>query len=564
MGDAMSDVQISPLAKRLAEENSIDWRKIRGTGPEGRVIERDILTYLARIMSGEADLPAEPDKSEPTAPTNLPAAIPANMANFAAASAGLAKEGVDLNALIGGLPPAAPVSSTVEAMPPLDFGSLAAPTSDPVPVPQPVLVPAVVPVEAASSVVTSAEPVFEIDLDDGDDLVFEDTDETSSAVVEAAPTNPTDIATFSQPEIAVATDLSSPPAWTMPEVPTHSTEPAFTAPPVLATDPVVAPDPTGVTEPVWSAPEPVVSEIPVWTAPTEPNPMAWNAPEPAVVVSDPVLPVWSVPVATPPEPILPVWSAPEPVSVPEPAIAVVMSEPVVPAVVAAPVMPEVVPEPALPLWTAPEPVVAPEPAILAEPVLPVVAEPVLPVVEPVLPVAVPSIPEPAMVPSYIAPSSAVVSDFFQLFVARSQFNPKSLEDIRAQLKNSLNNREVPHELFLARAAARALHLLGLEKFSVARLESGGLQAYAINGLQHSFLEAVQGLGRATTTTGEGLLVVDASHLGVDDLVLPSAAGVLALGREGKLTLSGKLPPLQSTEFLQKVVELLEHPVGLVI
>jgi resuscitation-promoting factor RpfA len=60
----MMEIQISPLAKRLAEENSIDWRVIRGTGPEGRVIERDILTYLAKIMSGEIDPPALPDASE--------------------------------------------------------------------------------------------------------------------------------------------------------------------------------------------------------------------------------------------------------------------------------------------------------------------------------------------------------------------------------------------------------------------------------------------------------------------------------------------------------------------
>jgi len=57
----MNEANISPLARRLAEENSIDWRQLQGSGPDGRVVERDVLMYLARIMSGEADLPTQPD-----------------------------------------------------------------------------------------------------------------------------------------------------------------------------------------------------------------------------------------------------------------------------------------------------------------------------------------------------------------------------------------------------------------------------------------------------------------------------------------------------------------------
>ena len=163
----MSEVQISPLAKRLAEENSIDWRKIRGTGPEGRVIERDILTYLARIMSGEADLPAEPDKSEPAGPSSMPAAVPGNVANYAAASAGLAKEGVDLSALIGGFPPVAPLP-TLEA--PLDFCSFEPPATV-IPTTLPVAPVFIQPTVNSS---LSQEPVFEIDFDDDEpEIVFE-------------------------------------------------------------------------------------------------------------------------------------------------------------------------------------------------------------------------------------------------------------------------------------------------------------------------------------------------------------------------------------------------------
>ncbi|MEX2535662.1 MAG: E3 binding domain-containing protein [Trueperaceae bacterium] len=57
----MAEVDISPLAKRLAEENNVDWRVLRGTGDEGRVVERDVLDFLARVMSGEEDADPTPE-----------------------------------------------------------------------------------------------------------------------------------------------------------------------------------------------------------------------------------------------------------------------------------------------------------------------------------------------------------------------------------------------------------------------------------------------------------------------------------------------------------------------
>lgn len=53
----MEEPKITPLARRLAEENGIDWRKLQGTGPDGLIVERDILAYLAKVMAGEVDLP---------------------------------------------------------------------------------------------------------------------------------------------------------------------------------------------------------------------------------------------------------------------------------------------------------------------------------------------------------------------------------------------------------------------------------------------------------------------------------------------------------------------------
>ncbi|WP_206074944.1 E3 binding domain-containing protein, partial [Meiothermus hypogaeus] len=83
----MSEVKITPLARRLAEENGIDWRQIKGTGPDGTVVERDILAFLAKVMAGEVNLPPAPEEMAPP-----PGAIP----DMAQAQAALQKEGVQL------------------------------------------------------------------------------------------------------------------------------------------------------------------------------------------------------------------------------------------------------------------------------------------------------------------------------------------------------------------------------------------------------------------------------------------------------------------------------------
>ncbi|WP_245969961.1 E3 binding domain-containing protein, partial [Calidithermus roseus] len=56
----MNDPQITPLARRLAEENGINWRSLAGSGPDGTIVERDILAYLAKVMAGEITLPPAP------------------------------------------------------------------------------------------------------------------------------------------------------------------------------------------------------------------------------------------------------------------------------------------------------------------------------------------------------------------------------------------------------------------------------------------------------------------------------------------------------------------------
>ncbi len=57
----MSEPDISNLARRLAEQNNVAWQSLSGSGPDGRVVERDVLDYLARVMAGEEALDPTPE-----------------------------------------------------------------------------------------------------------------------------------------------------------------------------------------------------------------------------------------------------------------------------------------------------------------------------------------------------------------------------------------------------------------------------------------------------------------------------------------------------------------------
>lgn len=57
--------RIAPLAKILAEANGIEWESLHGTGPGGQIVEQDILDYLTRVMSGEAEPPSTPVDAPP-------------------------------------------------------------------------------------------------------------------------------------------------------------------------------------------------------------------------------------------------------------------------------------------------------------------------------------------------------------------------------------------------------------------------------------------------------------------------------------------------------------------
>jgi pyruvate/2-oxoglutarate dehydrogenase complex dihydrolipoamide acyltransferase (E2) component len=45
---ANDHLRIAPLAKRIAEENQLDWTTLVGTGQDGLIIEKDVLMAVAK------------------------------------------------------------------------------------------------------------------------------------------------------------------------------------------------------------------------------------------------------------------------------------------------------------------------------------------------------------------------------------------------------------------------------------------------------------------------------------------------------------------------------------
>jgi pyruvate dehydrogenase E2 component (dihydrolipoamide acetyltransferase) len=63
--DGEERVLASPLARKIAAEHGIDLRQVRGTGPKGRIVERDVLAYLESRPATVAPTPAPPPMPAP-------------------------------------------------------------------------------------------------------------------------------------------------------------------------------------------------------------------------------------------------------------------------------------------------------------------------------------------------------------------------------------------------------------------------------------------------------------------------------------------------------------------
>jgi len=61
-----AQVKISPLAKKLAEENGIDVSTIKGTGPGGRVVKEDVLAAIESKQGAKEEKPVQAESPQPT------------------------------------------------------------------------------------------------------------------------------------------------------------------------------------------------------------------------------------------------------------------------------------------------------------------------------------------------------------------------------------------------------------------------------------------------------------------------------------------------------------------
>lgn len=85
---AKGHIRISPIARRLAVEKGLDPEKIQGTGPDGRIVEADILT----AEPSQAHAPAE--ASATSSPSTLSPSTSSPMARKLARELGVSLEGV--------------------------------------------------------------------------------------------------------------------------------------------------------------------------------------------------------------------------------------------------------------------------------------------------------------------------------------------------------------------------------------------------------------------------------------------------------------------------------------
>ncbi|WP_291423571.1 E3 binding domain-containing protein [Deinococcus sp.] len=332
--------RIAPLAKILAEANGIEWQDLHGTGAGDQIVEQDILDYLSRVMSGEAEPPSTPVDAPP--PDWNGEDIPgAGMFDVSA----LSRAGVDSDITDfvqqgrpAGVQPAAPQvpGTSAPALASDDFELEDAPDVVPppavsVPVPTAAPVAPVAPAFGAAGLSVPSTPVSSTLPGVAGGLA------TGAAGVatgglgsllsrlyhkEEAP------AAVPAPEVQPAPVIQAPqvstPSFTAPEVKLPEVKapevaaPAFTAPstplttPAMPTVPAMPATPAepAVTAPAFTAPVPAENRIAVPVAPAMPTPAASFTPEPEPVASPapaPSVPAAPSTAATPEVPRDAVW-----------------------------------------------------------------------------------------------------------------------------------------------------------------------------------------------------------------------------------------------------------------
>lgn len=516
--------RIAPLAKILAEANGIEWEQLQGTGAGGTIVEQDILDYLSRVMSGEAEPPSTPVDAPPPDwnGEDLPGGgmFDANMLSRAGVESDIA-DFVQQSRSATPAPASAPAAADDFELDDAQDDLLVPNAPAHTPAPSPFAVPPMMAaVPTPSAVAAPARSPFDVPP-----VTPSRTDTPPAQPTPApapAPATPGGLGSLLSRLYHQGGEAQAP------------TPPA--APPITP----VTPAPSPVTPP----PAPVRSEPPAAqpAPPLQSPPVSPERPEVAEVAAQ-------VPLSAPTAPPLP--------------------EPVAPPVTTAPLAPEPARPPASTLReeveesvlrSSPSPEPMPQVERFAPPADPAPA--VTPAAE--LAPAVPNPPAAQAAPSAEAPA-AQGAVWFGTYLRR-EADVSQLCDLRTQLSEALG-REVPLGLLVARAAQRHAAGLGLENVAVQGY--GGHQAQQIGGAVGSSVslrDALQAFGEPHGGTPD-LLVVDAGALDLDDLHYPHTL-TLSVGRvqEGRagLSLQGDVDPEKAARFLASVAQTLEKPVILLI
>lgn len=274
--------RIAPLAKILAEANGIEWEHLSGTGAGGQIVEQDILDYLSRVMSGEAEPPSTPVDAPPP-DWNGEDTLP-DMSGFdtsALQQAGVESDLTDYMQQSRSAAPATPAAAT-PALDTDDFELEDEPVAEPEPAaPAPTTPvhtepahtePAHTDSNAGAAVAGAAAGAAAGGLGS---LLSRLYHKEESAPEAAAPTPAETPA-----PVAAPAAMPEPVAPAVAETPAPAAAPAFTMPSSFGTTSTAAP----------VQPEPVAAPAPVQPEPVQPAPVA--APEP-------VAPAMPAPVSSP-------------------------------------------------------------------------------------------------------------------------------------------------------------------------------------------------------------------------------------------------------------------------
>lgn len=571
----MTEPDISPLAKRLAEENNVNWRVLHGSGAGGKVVERDVLEFLARVMAGE-------EAQDPT-PEPLPEGMEAwpdeDVQGFGAgvAAAPAAPEAPEA------APAAAPSAGAAEAADDDDLLALDdhdSPAAPPAPSDDPFAAPAEAAADAGEADLDGAisEDIFLFDDGGGEaDATSGSTDDLLGGDdLTAAPAATPPAAGFSDAAEAdlFAEDLGSDDDWGQ----------------AVAEDPDLEDDPFAFE---LDTPDAAASG-PAEAAPAAGD-LAFGADDDLLADDEDAL----VAPAAEADP----FAAPGdvdpfgPTAAADPFDAPAEGDPFAAPTAQVELGDESAYEPAEAAEDdglgGDEPLLAPAAEAELEPAGDddedlFAADAGLPATDPDDAAAPPAVVPPAPRPAADAgPVDAMIAAGGDVplvthgMLLRRHLDLGALAEAQAAVAAELGEDEpVAPTAFLLRAAAKALGDVPLGDGAVA-IATLGERGVAVRSAPDASDAPFLGLvgwsreeGGADGADGASVVVADLSELGVDEAVLHLGAPVLTLGRvlydtgEGSyrstLSLSGEVSPDQGSRFLARVAELLGSPVRLVL